>query len=69
MIRHKSGLGGQTIGRSGGAVCDPHHTRGGDEKRGFLLAFLSHRIINKRTDANCSIHLRVFQGIESTGKQ
>jgi hypothetical protein len=52
MIRHKSGLGGQTIGRSGGAVCDPHHTRGGDEKRGFLLAFLSHRIINKRTDAN-----------------
>jgi hypothetical protein len=32
------------------------------------LAFLSHRIIYKCIDANCSLHLRVFQGIESTGK-
>jgi hypothetical protein len=24
-------LGGRTIERSGGAVCDLHHTRGGDE--------------------------------------
>jgi hypothetical protein len=31
--------------------------------------FLSERIICKRTDANYSLHLRVFQGIESTGKQ
>jgi hypothetical protein len=23
------------IGRSGDVVCDPHHTRGGYEKRGF----------------------------------
>jgi hypothetical protein len=28
-------LGGWTIGRSGDIVCDSHHTRGGDEKRGF----------------------------------
>jgi hypothetical protein len=34
-----------------------------------LLAFLSHRIIRKHTDANCSLHPRVFQGIESTEKQ
>jgi hypothetical protein len=24
------------IGRSGDAVCNPHHTRGRDEKRGFF---------------------------------
>jgi hypothetical protein len=35
----------------------------------LLLAFLSHRIICKRTDVNCSIHPRVFQNIKSTGKQ
>jgi hypothetical protein len=29
-------LDGRTIERSGEAVCDPHRTRGGDEKRGFL---------------------------------
>jgi hypothetical protein len=34
-----------------------------------LLAFLSHRIICKRTYANCSHHPGVFQSIESTGKQ
>jgi hypothetical protein len=34
-----------------------------------LLAFLRHRIIYKRTNANCSIHPGVFQGIESTVKQ
>jgi hypothetical protein len=34
-----------------------------------LLAFLSHRIIFKHTDAYCCLHLGVFQGIESTGKQ
>jgi hypothetical protein len=34
-----------------------------------VLVFLSHRIICKRTDANCSLHPGVFQGIESTGKQ
>jgi hypothetical protein len=28
-------LGGWTIGRSGDTVCDPHHTHGRDEKRGF----------------------------------
>jgi hypothetical protein len=28
-------LDGLTIGRSSDAVCDPHHTHGGDEKRGF----------------------------------
>jgi hypothetical protein len=28
-------LGGRTIRRSGDTVCDPHRTRGGDEKRGF----------------------------------
>jgi hypothetical protein len=28
-------LSGRTIRRSGDAVCDPHHTRGGDEKHGF----------------------------------
>jgi hypothetical protein len=28
-------LGSQTIGRSGDTVCNPHHTRGGDEKHGF----------------------------------
>jgi hypothetical protein len=28
-------LGGQTIGRSGDAVCSLHHARG-DEERGFL---------------------------------
>jgi hypothetical protein len=44
-----------------------------DEKKrkkmipGSVLAFLSHRIICKRTDVNCSLHSRVFQGIESTG--
>jgi hypothetical protein len=36
---------------------------------GPLLAFLSHRIICMHTDANCSLHLGVFQGIEFTGKQ
>jgi hypothetical protein len=30
------GLRGQTIKRSGDALCGPHHTCGGDEKRGFL---------------------------------
>jgi hypothetical protein len=35
----------------------------------LLLVFLSHRIICKHTNANCSIHPGVFQGIESTGKQ
>jgi hypothetical protein len=34
-----------------------------------LLVFLSHRIICKCTDANCSLHQEVFQGINSTGKQ
>jgi hypothetical protein len=38
-------------------------------ENGLVLAFLSHRIISKRIDANCSHHLGVFQGIESTGKQ
>jgi hypothetical protein len=33
-----------------------------------LLVFLSHRIIYKCTDANCTLHPRVFQGIESKGK-
>jgi hypothetical protein len=33
-----------------------------------LLAFLSHRIISKCTNANCSLHPGVFQGIKSTGK-
>jgi hypothetical protein len=28
-------LGGQTVGRSGDAVCGLHHARG-DEERGFL---------------------------------
>jgi hypothetical protein len=28
-------LNGWMIRRSGDIVCDPHHTRGGDEKRGF----------------------------------
>jgi hypothetical protein len=28
--------GGQTIGRSIDAVCNPHYTCGGDEKRGFF---------------------------------
>jgi hypothetical protein len=28
-------LSGQMIRRLGDVVCDPHHTRGGDEKRGF----------------------------------
>jgi hypothetical protein len=37
--------------------------------RWCLLAFLSHRIIYKRTEANYSLHPRVFQGIESIGKQ
>jgi hypothetical protein len=35
----------------------------------WMLVFLSHRIICKRTYANCSLHPRVFQGIKSTGKQ
>jgi hypothetical protein len=35
----------------------------------FVLVFLSHRIIFKLIDVNCSLHPRVFQGIESTGKQ
>jgi hypothetical protein len=34
-----------------------------------MLAFFSHKIICMRTDANCSLQLRVFQGIESIGKQ
>jgi hypothetical protein len=29
-------LDGWTIGRSGDAACDPHRTRGGDEKHGFF---------------------------------
>jgi hypothetical protein len=33
-----------------------------------LLVFLSHRIMDKHTDANYRLHPRVFQGIESTGK-
>jgi hypothetical protein len=37
--------------------------------RWCMLAFLSHRIICKRTDANCSPHPGVFQDIESTEKQ
>jgi hypothetical protein len=28
-------LGGRTIGRLGDIMCDPHHTRGGDEKHRF----------------------------------
>jgi hypothetical protein len=28
-------LGGWRIGRSGDAMCDSHHTHGGDKKRGF----------------------------------
>jgi hypothetical protein len=35
----------------------------------MVFAFLSHGIICKRTDANCSLRLGVFQGIESIGKQ
>jgi hypothetical protein len=35
----------------------------------ILLALLGHRIICKRTDADCSLHPRVFRGIESTRKQ
>jgi hypothetical protein len=35
MIRHKSGTRWPDDGRSGDAVCDLHHTRGGDEKREF----------------------------------
>ena len=36
MGRGTSGrLGGRTIGRSDDAVCDPHHTHGGDEEHGF----------------------------------
>jgi hypothetical protein len=34
-----------------------------------LLEFLRQRITCKRTDANCNLHLGVFHGIESTGKQ
>jgi hypothetical protein len=34
-----------------------------------LLAFISHRIFFKHIDGNCSLHPRVFQGIESIGKQ
>jgi hypothetical protein len=33
-----------------------------------MLVFLSHRIIRKRTYANCSLHPRVFQGTKSTEK-
>jgi hypothetical protein len=44
-----------------------HHLVGPLGRR--LLAFLRHGIIWKRTDDNCSLHPRVFQGIESTGKQ
>jgi hypothetical protein len=48
---------------------------GGERKNSYanggllitLLAFLSHRIIYEHTDANCSLHPGVFQGIESTG--
>jgi hypothetical protein len=32
MIKHRSGLGGRTIGRSGHALCDLYYTHGGDEK-------------------------------------
>lgn len=28
-----------------------------------VLAFVSYKIICKRTDANCSLHPKVFQGI------
>jgi hypothetical protein len=35
MIRYKSVLSGRTIGRSSDAVCDPHHTCGGDKKHVF----------------------------------
>jgi hypothetical protein len=35
MIRHKSVTQWPGYRRLGDAVCDPHHTRGGDEKRGF----------------------------------
>jgi hypothetical protein len=34
-----------------------------------LLVFLSHRIIHKRTDANCILHPGGFYGVESIGKQ
>jgi hypothetical protein len=34
-----------------------------------LLAFLSYRIIYMCTDANCSLHPGVLQGIKSIGKQ
>jgi hypothetical protein len=34
-----------------------------------MLAYLSHRIICKHIDANCSFHPGVLQGIKSTGKQ
>jgi hypothetical protein len=44
-----------------------HHQH--DSTYTSLLVFLSHRIIYKRTDANCSLHPRVFQCIESIGKQ
>jgi hypothetical protein len=54
-------------------VCEvllhPRWTSKRDEDERLLLVFLSHKIICKHTDANCSIHLGVFQGIESTGKQ
>jgi hypothetical protein len=33
-------LSGQTIGRSGDVMCDPHHTHG-DEKRGFVSGLAS----------------------------
>jgi hypothetical protein len=35
MIKHESGTGGRTIGRSGDVVCDTHRTYGVDKKRGF----------------------------------
>jgi hypothetical protein len=49
------------VGGHARAPAKPHES-------GVLLVFLSHRIIYKRTDANCSLHPRVFQGIEYTGK-
>jgi hypothetical protein len=41
----------------------------GENPNNMILAFLSHRIICKRTYANCSIHPRVLKDMESTGKQ
>jgi hypothetical protein len=58
--------------RREGEVVGGRFKRGGQHagsEHSTMLAFLIHRIICKRIDANCSLHPRVFQGIESIGKQ